>query len=164
MCDKEHVVRPPPPSLIDIKGLYPISWLSQKSKTNKNTPASYPSSNSKRWSGEAERQKEEWREEKHFEEGGRRLNTSLNKAVQKGDAEERRWMKREWISQRRSPKTWIKCMCLFSQLITLYRGLGLTLYTTHTHDQVEGDEMSVPIATRFESLNESHSPFLQWPE
>lgn len=34
----------------------------------------------------------------------------------------------------------------------------------HTHDQVEGDEMSVPIATHFESLNESHL-FLQtqWP-
>lgn len=39
------------------------------------------------------------------------------------------------------------------------------LYTPHTHDQVERDEMSVPIATRFGSLNESHSPFLQtqWP-
>ncbi len=39
------------------------------------------------------------------------------------------------------------------------------LYAPHTHDQVEGDEMSVPIATRFEGLKESHSPFLQtqWP-
>lgn len=56
-------------------------------------------------------------------------STRLSK---KGDAEERRWMKREWISQGRSPKTWIECMCLLSQLITLYRGHGLTLYTTHT--------------------------------
>lgn len=31
-----------------------------------------------------------------------------------------------------SPKAWIECMCLLSQLITLYRGHGLTLYTTHT--------------------------------
>lgn len=77
-----------PPSLLDIKGLYPISWLSRKSKTNKNSPASYPSSNSK--IGEAERQKEEGGEEKHFEEGGGRFNAGLDKAVKKGDAEERR--------------------------------------------------------------------------
>lgn len=41
-------------------------------------------------------------------------------------------MKRERTLHRRSPKTWIECMCLLSQLITLYRGHGLTLYTTHT--------------------------------
>lgn len=29
-------------------------------------------------------------------------------------------------------KTYMECMCLLSQLITLYRGHGLTLYTTHT--------------------------------
>lgn len=35
----------------------------------------------------------------------------------------------------------------------------------HTHDQVERDEMSGPIAAHFESLNESHSPSIQtkWP-
>lgn len=61
-----------------------------------------------------------------------RLNTGLDKAVKKGGAEERRWMKGERTLHRRSLKTWIECMCLLSQLITLYRGHGLTLYTTHT--------------------------------
>lgn len=31
----------------------------------------------------------------------------------------------------------------------------------HIHNQVERDEMSAPIATRFQNLNESHSPSLK---
>lgn len=41
-----------------------------------------------------------------------------------------------------SPKTWIECMCLLSQLITLYRGHGLTLYTTHTRSSGRGRDVS----------------------
>lgn len=80
--------------------------------------------------------------EKHFEEGGGYLNTGLNKAVRNGVTEEKRWMKREWILRRRSPKTWIECMCLLSQLITLYRGHGLSLYTTHTRSSGRGWDVS----------------------
>lgn len=89
--------------------------------------------------------------------GGGHLNTGLDKAVKKRDSEERRWMKREWISQRRSHKTWIECMCLLSQLITLYRGHGLTLHTTHTRSSGMGWDVSSN-CNSFESLNKSHSP------
>ena len=41
-----------------------------------------------------------------------------------------------------SLKTWIECMCLLSQLITLYRGHGLTLYTTHTRSSGRGRDVS----------------------
>lgn len=40
--NKESVVVFFSPSLLNIKGLYPISWLSGKSKTNENIPASGP--------------------------------------------------------------------------------------------------------------------------
>ncbi|TNN68895.1 hypothetical protein EYF80_020930 [Liparis tanakae] len=47
-----------------------------------------------RWSGEAEKRSDSERSEerkKHLEEGRGRLNAGLDKAVKKGDAEERRW-------------------------------------------------------------------------
>lgn len=63
--------------------------------------------------------------------GGCCLNTGLDKAVKKRAVKEKSWMKRERTSQRHPPKTRIECMCLLSQLITLYRGHGLALYTTY---------------------------------
>lgn len=50
-----------------------------KIKDKQNTPASFPSSNSKQKSRDAVPQKEE----KHSDEGGGRLNTGLDKAVGK---------------------------------------------------------------------------------
>lgn len=83
------------PSLLNIKGLYPILWLSQKSKTNENIPASDPSSRE-----EKVRSSVTETGMKGGKEGGGHLNTGLNTAVKKkGDAEERRWVKGEWISQ-----------------------------------------------------------------
>lgn len=64
--------------------------------------------------------------------GGCCLNTGLDKAVKKRAVKEKSWMKRERTSQRHPSKTRIECMCLLSQLITLYRGHGLALYTTYT--------------------------------
>lgn len=130
------------------RGLHPISWLSENQRQTKTLlPPAPPTI--QRGKEEKKRQIEESRVVKRFDEGGGCLNTGLNKAFKKRTAKEKGWMKRERTSEGHSPKTWTECMCLLTQLITLYRGHGLTLYTTHTHNQVEKDEMSVPIATQF---------------
>lgn len=66
------------PSLLNIKGLYPILWLSQKSKTNENIPASHPSSRE-----EKVRSSVTETGMKGGKEGGGHLNTGLNTAVKK---------------------------------------------------------------------------------
>lgn len=138
--DKEHVVFSPftPWHQGFVPNFVAISKIKDKQKHSRVLPL-LQFKEVERGSGAT---REEWSEEKHFQEGGGRLNTGLDKAVKKGDAEERRWMKREWISQGCSPKTWIECMCLLSQLITLYRGHGLTLYTTHTRSSGRGWDVS----------------------
>lgn len=69
------------PSLFNIKGLYPISWLSQKSKTNENIPASDPLL---QFTEEKEVRRERTeRGMKGGNEGGGHLNTGLNTAVKK---------------------------------------------------------------------------------
>lgn len=142
------------PSLLNIKSLYPISWLSQKSKTNKNIPASDPSSSSqrrKRW--EEMRQGEEWREETREADIWIQASTRLSK---KGDTEERRWMKEEWISQ--GDFSWgLNEVYVFTQPANNSVQGAWPHSIHHTHHQVEKDETPVPTASHSEYLNESHS-------
>lgn len=125
----------------DIKGLAPNFVAIWKSKTNKTLlPPAPPTI--QRGKEEKKRQIEESRVVKRFDEGGGCLNTGLNKAFKKRMAKEKGWMKRERTSERHSPKTWTECMCLLTQLITLYRGHGLTIHHTHTQSSGKGRDVS----------------------
>lgn len=143
LCDKEHVVffLTPPCTTTSRACTQFRGYLKNQRQTKTLPPPTPPPIQRGRVEKQSDRKRNEERE-KHFEEGGGCLNAGLDKAVKKGGAEERRWMKRERTSQRRSPKTWIECMCLLSQLITLYRGHGLTLYTTHTRSSGKGWDVS----------------------
>lgn len=66
-------------------------------------------------------------------------------------------MEVEWISQGPSPKD-LNGVYVFTQPANNSVQGPRPHSIHHTHDQVEGDEMSLSIATHFGGLNESHSP------
>lgn len=128
-CNKEHVPSLTPPHQGLVPNFGAISKIKDKQKHSRLLPLL-------RFKEVEQRSSVTERGMKRGKALGRERRASECRPRQgcqkKGEAEERRWMKSERISQGCSPKTWIECMCLLSQLITLYRGHGLTLYTTHT--------------------------------
>lgn len=66
-------------------------------------------------------------------------------------------MQREWISQGPSPEG-LHGVYVFTQPANNSVQGPRPHSIHHTHHQVEGDEMSLSIATHFGGLNESHSP------
>lgn len=81
--------------------------------------------------------------------------------LKKGDAEERRWMKREQdLAGRRCRQTWIECMCLLRQLITLHRGHGLAPHT-HTPSSGKGGDVSSNRDLSFKVWMNLIAPFLR---
>lgn len=66
-------------------------------------------------------------------------------------------MEVEWISQGPSPED-LNGVYVFTQPANNSVQGPRPHSIHHTHDQVEGDEMSLSIATHFGGLNESHSP------
>jgi len=73
---------------------------------------------------------------------GRRVWIQASTRLSKRELRKKGGEWKESGPQRRSPKTWIECMCLLTQLITLYRGHGLTLYTAHTRSSGKGWDVS----------------------